>query len=649
MNFLLLVALVCIGHSIGRVGKVNCFDPLFSYDDGDAHKVSVGKISRASDEQQKVITSLRGSGNKQPEFIAPSLQNEARFTPTFTPLTSDAQNTAGLPPSIGKAQVPQHWTALKNFYQKIKDSSSVGVQSRFNPIQGQPEIYQILQDPDDRNFGLLGAGVSTSNSDRTTVFTNPSSYQNTAFYLPMVTSHFGSKQNPSFNRNPYSAYDQMNLGVGKFPVKGDGLGQDRLMTSIIKGPAVDPNTRQVQIATSRDPTLVKLYEALSSSSASQPRISTDASGGQVRYFDTRKLPDYLVMRLQQERARHQQETLGSLPDQHRYPGLNQLILWSDDAFCGPRNYVKHSLTIPGFGPTDRQSLQQNLAALSKISMQTQQLDVPVALTAGEFPSHMGIYNGSTPSDDNFLCSATWIHEKFALTLASCVKGPNLGDLSIKAGEWNSEMNPSTGTTRSSTSTGASTNLRPTVVQRVKSVAVFPKYRGKPGEHDLALIELETPILAFDHHYIYPACQSHTRSSLRANFCWAPVRNISRTKYFDADGEGETKEHRTVKMIEMPIKLIAHDDPECYKQTLVDSLNFQHPNLICSPDFRDTEKKLQFNQTEYAGSGIYCDEGGNLSLVSMLHPITSQSASSPGFIDLSYYRPWIRNQIMANKH
>jgi hypothetical protein len=315
------------------------------------------------------------------------------------------------------------------------------------------------------------------------------------------------------------------------------------------------------------------------------------------------LPDKIFFNQQQVRARHQQDTFGSMVDR----GIQEQ-LQLDEMNCGPRNLVR------------------NLMAAASRRQQP-------GLGFGEYPSHAGLYNASQASDQNFVCSATLVHSRFALTLASCLSNLTTDNLFVRTGDWaaNRKLNDSE-------------RRLVMLVNKVVRVHPFPRYQ--PGsEHDLALLEWSKPIEFAAAEYISPACQAHSRSSLRMRSCWAPVRNITVSAYFDADGEGETKLRQDVQMVEVPISLISSDDTECRRQTSMESFSFQHPNYICSADFRQPQWRAKLKQSQFLGSGVYCDEGGLMSLVSIMHPLQTNTTADYGYLDLSYYRPWMRNIIM----
>lgn len=183
-----------------------------------------------------------------------------------------------------------------------------------------------------------------------------------------------------------------------------------------------------------------------------------------------------------------------------------------------------------------------------------------------------------------------------------------------------------------------------ITRQVEQIHLFPKYTSDLVEHNLALMRFSEPVEYLKLPHICPACQMHSRTSIEANSCWSPVRSITTKDYFDPDGEGETKERKIFSMVELPIWLIANDDAECYRRTKIEFFNFQYPNYICSADYRLSNWRSKLNEPDYFGSGIYCNEAGYLSLVSILHPIHANSSSAFGYLDLSYYKPWVRNVI-----
>lgn len=644
----------------------HAYEPLFSYDDGDSHRVSLNGISQPTDRPQQVISSVKGPGiNRQPSLVLtniatglPTLNSKSPYS-TTTSTTYDQPNVSPVTRVFNvnsKTEPPHHWSALENYYQLLRQSAAAqSVSTRYNPSyqqQAEPSIYQVLQqEMDDRgnSLGSYRLRPILNNFDyQKTVGTSLPASQKDGFSLPALSTTVAT------NKQPVSLVDsEFGFSVPGASRTISPVERGKILLGSTQGYTQANHHEQAPIAVNLDyPTKQFQTNPPPGSAFSSPKIITDLNNGLVRYYETRKLPEYLILRQQQERARHQQELLGAWADQIRRQSYGDMYLMGDDIFCGPRNYVKHHPAIPGVN--DASSLQHNLAVLSKINTQNQLADIPISLSAGEFPSHMGVFNGTEPTDDNYLCAATWIDESFALTLASCVQGADSTKLSIRAGEWNLNHHSSSSNPISSSNNSAiAASIRPMVTERVKNITIFPKYQGKTWEHNLALIEFANPINVLEYPYIYPACQHHSRTTLRANSCWAPVRNVTKTDYFDAGGDGETKERKSAKMVEFPVNLIANDDTECLRQSRVEFFNFQHPNMICSGDTRNQDRRARLNQTEYLGAGIYCDEGGNLSLVSILHPLSPVvaglgSTSLPGFLDLSYYRPWIRNVIYASK-
>lgn len=639
---LIISSIIILLVSGFTITQASSFDPLFSYDDGDSHRVSINSISKTDDKkdsQQKTVSSVKGSELKVSDIYIPlKIRDDSSLA---TPSLDESSKMTTLDMARSKMEPAKHWSALENYYKMLARARTTTV----NPYQQQqPDIYSILQqDMDDRADSLGTYRVQpyrqTVLRDYSVPVTNRSPFQ-----LPITSPRIVSTKGAS----------DLNVAIYQQTTPGSNEGRPVGMatTKGAFGTNLNEYSPQVPITQDQDSSISRFIDSLVSSTSS-PKISSDSNDGLVRYYESRKLADYIHLRKQQERARHQQDTLGILADQIRR--LNQdnqaIFVLSDEAFCTPRNYVKHFPTVPGLNGLDSKTLQQRLAEISRVAGKAR-IDIPISLSAGEFPSHMGIYNGSDLNEDTFLCGATWIHESFALTLASCLQNVNLEKLTIRAGDWNLNRNkPSTTSTES-----PNVNSQPItpssdmtmVTRNIKAVYIMPKYQPKTWDHNLAVVEFSSPIRLFDQPFIYPACQYHSRSSLKASSCWAPVRNVTKVNYFDADGDGETKERKIIKMVEVPINLI-NDDNQCSSQTKTEYFSYIHPNLICSGDLRNSDRRLRLNQTEYMGSGVYCDEGGYLSLVSILHPlspvlVSGSSNTQTGYIDLSYYRPWLRKII-----
>lgn len=280
---------------------------------------------------------------------------------------------------------------------------------------------------------------------------------------------------------------------------------------------------------------------------------------------------------------------------------------------------------------------ENFACGLRNSLMSESLSSTL-MSPGEYPSHAGLYNGSALNDQDYICAASLVHARFALTLASCINNLTTENLFVRLGEWhlNKTMNED------------QRQLGSLSPNRVARVHRFPGYQANTSEHNLALLEWLQPVNFYTNNHVAPACQLKSRSSLKARYCWAPVRTILESTFFDPEGDGETKVRRYVQMADKPIKLVPEDDTECLKQTFVQHFNFHNPNYICSADSKRVPWRSQLNRGEYFGSGIYCNEGGLLHLVSMLHPMRDNTPSASGYLDLSYYRPWIKNTISLSQ-
>lgn len=749
----------------------NLFDPIYAFDDIDAHTVSVN--NNGNNQQQVAPTSTSSSiarssataaatTNRQQQLIRTTpavLQRPAASTGTsnnrledeatlsrFRTLpkeiqrnkkeiigTSTQQHRALISPTFGSSarllearnaklinnqdldleqapgfrkeqQQPAHWSALENYYQKLRLMSGLPKQQQPQAIDVQP-IYQILQQQeaeDSLNGGFRPLQAQNSpystplyNNNNNAYITPTSSVKSPSPFLLPISANTapgsGIQQAtinslningllPNVDTDYSQAYSvsgqkQYAPGVSRVPLTNGqqryvvptsgpqafGSGstlQDRYtqeQIQIANNAAINnqqpssfrnnnqwllqsqPGAREFAIAGPQSSSQSVLMNS-NNNNNNQPILDGYTENGRVKYLEWRKLPELLLIQQQQQRAKHQQETFGPWYDHQR---SKELLL--EEAYCGPRNYLNFNVANLMTPASNNQAIknaakiQYSPITMSKQLQQALQdgsLDVPVTLNADEYPSHMGVYNGSRPSEENFLCSATWIHEQFALTLASCFK--NIRDptkLVVRSGEWLLNRNATN-----------DQQQKAMLIREIEQIYLFPKYRNDSLEHNLAIIKFNKPIEFLDAPYICPACQIQSRTSLRTSSCWAPVRNTTMSEYFDAEGEGETKEKKNVAMIEVPIKLIANDDNECYKQTRIEFFNFQHPNYICSADFRTSRWRARLNETDYFGSGIYCNEGGNLNLVSILHPIQSNSSSTFGYMDLSYYKPWMRNII-----
>jgi len=610
---LLLISLAsCCSNAFSpSSNRHNLFDPIFAYDDIDAHTVTAALDQNLAGNGEKSQISTRTAQDPGRQFelsraSSMSADKLASAVPTFG-TTTDTRKPKKIEPE-------HHWSALENYYQKLRNSAA---QKSHETTGHQLPVYQVVEqeihDPLSdykpiHSYSPAATSISDISKKQSGFNSSPKSQ---AFLLPII---YSSKELPVYDQDFGFSVHRRPSGISQ--TSGSDVTSGRSRAQKIEHVAVRPQSQSVPFSSPED--------------------------GRVKYLEWRKLPELLLIQQQQQRAKHQQETFGSWYDHKRSRELLQ-----EEAFCGPRNYISFHISPVG-SASGGSGASANLAQLEQISVglpksnprgavdePTSDLNVPVALSAGEYPSHMGVYNDSKTEDGTFLCSATWIHERFALTLASCVSSIDREKLIVRAGEWNLNKN--------------NTGERPMITREIKQVSIFPKYRQDHHEHNLALLEFTKPLDYLETPFVCPACQIQSRSSIRTSSCWAPVKNTTVSEYFDPEGEGETKERRVVSVVELPVRLFANDDTECYRETKVEFFNFQHPNYICSADYRLANWRARLNQTDYFGSGIYCNEGGNLSLVSIIHPIHPNSPSTYGYLDLSYYRPWMRNIISGRSY
>lgn len=264
-----------------------------------------------------------------------------------------------------------------------------------------------------------------------------------------------------------------------------------------------------------------------------------------------------------------------------------------------------------------------------------------------FPSHLGLYrakelaSGYLDGEIEYLCGATLLGERHALTLASCLRSHSPDQLFVQTNQW----------TAHELSEGDRISRQPLrrVRHRVKEMHIFPRFNSAatdPQEHNLAIVRLKQPITDGGNKAL-PACllMPSQRPNLLASTCVTPARNISMEEYFDPHGEGETKLKPVVQMVSASVKLIANNEPLCFNQTKQQYFNFVNPDYICSADFKTARWRSRLGRPENYGSGIYCDEGdGRHMLVSVVQPVVSNSLTAYGYLDLSYYSSWIVNVI-----
>lgn len=611
------------GADLASRNRHNLFDPIFGYDELDTHTVSAARSAGQSQAKQAEPKAARQpnqpqlfSDDEPPSSRAPkrksteasqqsSTDKRAPTSPsssasTLRPLVTPGISVVPEPRRTTRrdaTEEPRYWSALENYYAKLRQSAvSSAQQQQLGQSNNYQPIYQVIQqaEADDslsayRPLNTYSMSAPYASSGLSSLISNS---QQSGAKPPMVLLQIVNPRQPSSDPDfGFSVHQNAAPGISRT----GGIGASSILLPAQPDRSQVASPYDFQVKSAPRATLPPRLGSTTNVGYQSPTSLDDV----VRpdSLEWRKLPELLFIQQQQQRIKHQQETFGEWYDHQRSRELLQ-----EEAYCGPRNYLANLIEPVQSSPRP-----------------------------SEYPSHMGVYNGSTEADSNYLCAATWVHDQFALTLASCLREFDVSKLVVRAGEWSAFK-----------SGGA--NERPTALRRLEQVSVFPKYRSNSSEHDLALLKFTKPLDYLEVTPLCPACQVQSRSSIRASSCWAPVRNTTVSEYFDADGEGETKLKKSVRMLDLPVKLIAQDNNECFRQTKLEYFNFQHPNYICSADFKGALWRSSLNQTDYFGSGIYCNEGGNLSLVSILHPIHSNSSSAFGFLDLSYYKPWMRNVI-----
>ena len=666
---------ICAGQARGNSALLSPFEPLDSFDDVDAHTVSAGSgrenYFRALNNSRAASQTLPfGQRLGQAAEEARDKQRRQIVQSSIGGLIEQAQqlekSTIGAAePSVRTTERPKHWSALENYYQKLREASllkslqnqddllyAITQQSsgggaaderlgpaytiRRNPIELQTADFQQQVLPIYRGQQQPAAAAAAIPSHTTQLQTKPN------FWLPTGGAGLAPSSSQAPSSLPVSSSSSSSLANGGLVQVGQASRFDELAQFILGSgeqsaagaklaggwansagqelPVVVPQggagtktsltrleleRQQQQLAAS--PFLLRptIEEQQAPIGVGQANLQLPlGSLVEQRLARERQLEsNRLLMEALKQRLQHQQQLFGSWWDERR--GLELL---QEETNCGPRN---------------------SLAA---------------AKQQAEFPSHMGVFNGSQASEDNYLCAATWLHERFALTLASCVAAWNATGatraplLSVRAAEWllNGSSAGATGQRR----VGERVHLFP----RWPTQALAANSSSSGSEHNLALLEWAEPIALQADSYAWPACQTQSRATLRTSACSVPVRNTSFSEYFDPNGEGETKLKRNVRMIELPVRLFANDEPECQRQTRQSHFNFRHPNLICSADSRRPNVRSKLGNLSGAiGAGIYCNEAASLTLVSIVSPISSAN-STFGFLDLSYYRPWMRAVI-----
>lgn len=640
--------------------RSSLFEPLFSYDDIDAHTVSAGfqepvkpkqsppvaPAARTTDLSRSSASTDRGSSTSARSTTLPT--TTSRLIQSGAPILIQSSlpvRQSGSQVRVTKRTEPtqpaQHWSGLQNYYQKLLDQ-----QQQLLPKQPQAQTQQQLTDgyPNQLSQQFLSTIFERYREEERL---RPLGYQvpysraqspaymgsQPAFALPLDQATLLNA--PAFARS--SAGQQKVVDYPDITIYPPSR---KITTSPASGfigsTSASTNVQQKPIDEGADLSRRRDYDRYF---FAYPSSSSDSSpSARINYnqnLEMRRLPDLLLLDLHNNRLKHQQETFGSWYNPQQ---LREQV--REEVYCSKQNQVlsqySKSPSSPIVIPSDFAKGQSRFLYDTQVRLNSQleSLDESSASSGpNEYPAHIGIYNGSEKIHENFLCSATWIHESYALTVASCFRSvPDIKNLVIRLGEWNLNKNGTQGLERDF------------ITRQVKQVHQFYKFRNDSLEHNLALVEFDKPVEVFEAPLLGPACQVQPRMLMKTNSCWTPIRNITSIEYFDPDGEGETKERKHVDMKETSVKLYANNDAECAKHTGIESFNYRYPNYICSDSYKTAKWRNSLNQSGNFGAGIYCNENGQYNLVSVVHPVNSNSSSMLGYTDLTYYKPWIRNVI-----
>lgn len=104
----------------------------------------------------------------------------------------------------------------------------------------------------------------------------------------------------------------------------------------------------------------------------------------------------------------------------------------------------------------------------------------------EAPWQVGVLSaGSDPTRERLFCGGSIIDAEWILTSAGCLDPVPL--------PWPSVNNPEYFTVLSGTSTVASKGVGPGLESAVRTIILHPEYNASTGEHDVALLRLESPL------------------------------------------------------------------------------------------------------------------------------------------------------------
>lgn len=286
--------------------------------------------------------------------------------------------------------------------------------------------------------------------------------------------------------------------------------------------------------------------------------------------------------------------------------------------------------------------------------------------ANEFAAHASLWRlaGAHNNDDDdsaeYLCAATLISARYALTLASCVLRHSPQALLVQTNEFeDGRQLASAGELLASLPAAAAAAAHH--LQRVARVHVFPRFAGAADsqEHNLALVELAKPIRWTEDSIARPACFLRANNNAvvadsagraTGDDCFAITRELPSSELFDPYGDGETRLERAkyAQLATVRVELVA-DEIECFNRTKQRHFNFKHPNFICSADFRLFRWRQKLSRPTNLGAGVYCNEpNGERVLVSIVQPVAPTSLTAYGYLDLSYYGPWLLRVLTATR-